>query len=156
MGCGSVLDAAQPQIPTALAECGVTCAGGPERPPGKWFPSRKFSGWHRLRLFAGMAATDTNVRSITAPEELGLDTRISFRETVARELDGMADGARLVIDLSQTRKVDSAGLSALMLVHRHASGRNQRLILRAPSEELRFLLALTLMTDLFEIDPARA
>jgi hypothetical protein len=29
-------------------------------------------------------------------------------------------------------------------------------VLRAPSEELRFLLALTLMTDLFEIDPARA
>ncbi len=103
-----------------------------------------------------MAATETNVRSITAPEELGLDTRVSFREAVARELDGMADGARLVIDLGQTRRVDSAGLSALMLVHRHAAGRNQRLILRAPSEELRFLLALTLMTDLFEFDPAGA
>jgi ABC-type transporter Mla MlaB component len=60
------------------------------------------------------------------------------------------------VDLAQTKRVDSAGLSALMLIQRHASDRSQRIVLRDPSDEMRFLLALTLMTDLFEIEPKQA
>ena len=104
-----------------------------------------------------MSATQaTAIRTIQAPEALGLDTRLEFRESVTRELKALPDGAALTIDLSQTARVDSAGLSALMLVQRHASDRSQRIILKDPSEELRFLLALTLMTDLFEMEPKRA
>ena len=103
-----------------------------------------------------MSATQETARSITAPEALGLDTRLSFRESVTRALDAMPDGGVLTVDLSRTTRVDSAGLSALMLIQRHASDRSQRVVLRNPSEELRFLLALTLMTDLFEISTARS
>ena len=92
-------------------------------------------------------------RQITAPEELGLDTRLEFRESASRELDALSEGATLVVDLGRTSRVDSAGLSALMLLSRRASERNQRIVLKDPSEELRFLLALTLMTDLFEMEP---
>ena len=102
-----------------------------------------------------MSAPQVTARSITAPEALGLDTRLEFRESVTRELDGMPDGGVPTIDLAQTTKVDSAGLSALMLIQRHAADRGQRIVLRDPSGELRFLLALTLMTDLFEIPPTR-
>jgi hypothetical protein len=42
-----------------------------------------------------------------------------------------------------------------MLVQRQAADRGQRVVLRQPSEELRYLLALTLMTDLFEFEPER-
>jgi anti-anti-sigma factor len=101
-----------------------------------------------------MSATQASARSITAPEELGLDTRLSFRESASKELDALPDGATLVVDLGQTVRVDSAGLSALMLLQRRASERGQRIALKDPSEELRFLLALTLMTDLFEISPS--
>lgn len=102
-----------------------------------------------------MSSTEAAARSIVAPEELGLETRLAFRESATRELDALPDAATLILDLGATRRVDSAGLSALMLLQRHAADRGQRLILRQPSEELRFLLALTLMTDLFVIDPAR-
>lgn len=101
-----------------------------------------------------MSATQAIARSITAPEELGLDTRLSFRESASKELDAMPDGATLVVDLGQTVRVDSAGLSALMLLQRRASERGQHISLKDPSEEMRFLLALTLMTDLFEISPS--
>jgi anti-anti-sigma factor len=92
---------------------------------------------------------------ITAPEELGLDTRVEFREGVIRELDRLPEGASVTIDLARTLRVDSAGLSTLMLVQRHAETRRQRVILLHPSDELRFLLALTQMNDLFEVEPRR-
>jgi anti-anti-sigma factor len=100
-----------------------------------------------------MSATQVTARIIVAPESLGLETRVEFRETVTRELDRMNDGGVLTVDLAQTKRVDSAGLSALMLIQRHAVERGQRIVLRDPSDEMRFLLALTLMTDLFEIEP---
>ena len=59
---------------------------------------------------------------------------------------------RLVIDLSATRTIDSAGLGALMLIQRMAAERRQTVVLRAPSEEIRFLLVLTKLADLFDID----
>ena len=63
---------------------------------------------------------------------------------------------RLVIDLSATQHVDSAGLGALMLVQRRAAERRQRVVLRSASEELRFLLMLTKLDDLFELEPKQA
>lgn len=101
-----------------------------------------------------VAAPDV-ARCIAAPEELGLDTRVEFREGVIRELNGLPDGAALAIDLTPTLRVDSAGLSALMLVQRHAETRGQRVVLQNPSDELRFLLALTHMADLFDVEPKR-
>jgi len=41
---------------------------------------------------------------------------------------------RLVIDLSGTRSVDSAGLGALMLIQRKAAERRQTVCLRAPTK----------------------
>ena len=102
-----------------------------------------------------MSAIEASARHIAAPEELGLDTRLEFREVVTRELADMPDGGTLILDLARTVRGDSAGLSVLMLVQRQAADRGQRLILRQPSEELRFLLALTLLTDLFEFESTR-
>jgi anti-anti-sigma factor len=102
-----------------------------------------------------MSALQTSARIITAPEELGLETRLAFREVVTRELAELPDGGILILDLAGTVRVDSAGLSVLMLIQRQAADRNQRIVLRKPSEELRYLLALTLMTDLFEIEPGQ-
>jgi anti-anti-sigma factor len=103
-----------------------------------------------------MSATQVTARNIVAPEALGLDTRVEFRASATRELDAMPDGGALILDLAKTKRVDSAGLSALMLIQRHASDRGQRIVLRDPSDEMRFLLALTLMTELFEIEPKQA
>ncbi len=74
-------------------------------------------------------------KTIAAPERLDLESR-----TV------------LVIDLSGTRSVDSAGLGALMLIQRKAAERRQTVCLRGANEELRFLLVLTKLDDLFELE----
>ncbi|MBA3346798.1 MAG: STAS domain-containing protein [Gemmatimonadales bacterium] len=92
-------------------------------------------------------------RGLTAPETLGLETRVEVRKAAARLLEEMPEGTgRLVIDLVQTRQVDSAGLGALMLIQRQAAERRQLVVLRNPSDELRFLLVITKLSDLFQIE----
>jgi len=90
---------------------------------------------------------------MAAPETLGLDTRVEIRKAAIRLLEEMPEGVgRLVIDLAGTRHVDSAGLGALMLIQRRAAERRQVVVLRSASEEIRFLLMLTKLDDLFELE----
>jgi anti-anti-sigma factor len=94
---------------------------------------------------------------LAAPERLSLESRTAFRHAASELLEQMDEGAgRLVIDLSGTRHVDSAGLGALMLVQRRAAERRQSVCLRGANEELRFLLVLTKLDDLFELESGQA
>src|SRR5918912_332140 len=96
-------------------------------------------------------------RGLAAPETLGLETRVEIRKAAFRLLEEMPEGAgRLIIDLAQTRHVDSAGLGALMLIQRRAAERRQVVVLRNISEEIRFLLVLTKLDDLFQLESAFA
>ena len=100
-----------------------------------------------------LMSTRPEERTIAAPERLDLDSRTAFRRAAGDVLEGLAEGAgRLVIDLSGTRSVDSAGLGALMLIQRKAAERRQTVCLRGANEELRFLLVLTKLDDLFELE----
>lgn len=101
-----------------------------------------------------MSVKQDSTRFLTAPSELGLETRASFREAAMRELEGLAEGGTLSVDLSGTKRVDSAGLSALMLIQGRAAERGQRVVLQDASDEFRYLLALTQLTDLFAVEPS--
>ncbi len=92
-------------------------------------------------------------RGLSAPVTLGLESRVAIRKAAIQLLEDMPEGTgRLLIDLGRTRHVDSAGLGALMLIQRTAAERRQVVILRNPSEEIRFLLVLTKLDDLFQIE----
>lgn len=98
-------------------------------------------------------ATVPSEKVLAAPETLGLDTRTAFRRSATELLEQLPEGAgRLVVDLTATRAVDSAGLGTLMLVQRRAAERRQTVCLRGANEELRFLLVLTKLDDLFELE----
>src|SRR5688500_20323693 len=99
-----------------------------------------------------MSATQATARNITAPEELGLETRLAFREVVTRELAEMPDGGILILDMTRTVKVDSAGLSVIMLIQRQADDRSQRVVLSKPPVVLSCLLAMTQLSFLFVHD----
>ncbi|HXF95959.1 MAG TPA: STAS domain-containing protein [Gemmatimonadales bacterium] len=90
---------------------------------------------------------------LAAPEALSLESRVAFRRAAVELLEQLPEGeGRLVIDLTGTRYVDSAGLGALMLIQRRAAERRQTVCLRGANEELRFLLVLTKLDDLFELE----
>ena len=77
----------------------------------------------------------------------------TIREAAEQLLEEMPEGSgRLIIDLTHTREVDSAGLGALMLIQRLAAERRQPVVLRNPSEEIRFLLTITKLYDLFTVE----
>ncbi|MDQ2670087.1 MAG: STAS domain-containing protein [Gemmatimonadota bacterium] len=102
-----------------------------------------------------MSATHTLTRRIAAPAVLGLDTRSDFLTQATGLLEEMPDGAgALLVDFANTMSVDSAGLGALMLVQRRAAERRQAVVLQQMSDELRFLLTLTKLDDLFEFQAA--
>ncbi|HEX5386891.1 MAG TPA: STAS domain-containing protein [Gemmatimonadales bacterium] len=104
-----------------------------------------------------MNSAHATARELVAPERLGLDTRVEFRKAAIALLDQLPEGdGRLLIELNGTRHVDSAGLGALMLIQRHAAARRQTVVLRHPSDELRFLLVLTKLADLFQLESAAA
>ena len=92
-------------------------------------------------------------RGLAAPETLGLETRVAIRQAAEQLLEAMPEGSgRLVIDLTHTREVDSAGLAALMLIKSLAAERLQPVVLSNPSEEIRFLLTITKLYDLFIVE----
>lgn len=98
-------------------------------------------------------STRSTEKVLAAPEVLSLESRTTFRRTAVELLEQLAQGSgRLVVDLSGTRQVDSAGLGALMLIQRKAAERRQTVCLRGANEELRFLLVLTKLDDLFELE----
>ena len=99
-----------------------------------------------------MSATETHSRNIAAPEILGLDTRGGFRDEAVGILEQLGDEGALIVDFQATRRIDSAGLGALMLVQRKAVERAQRVVLRNLRDEFRFLLVLTKLDDLFDIE----
>ncbi len=88
-----------------------------------------------------------------APAKLGLKTREEFRRGCESLLDSLPRGrGRLVIDMELTQDIDSAGLQSLMLVQRYAAERKHVVELRNTNEEIRFLLVLTQLDSLFELD----
>jgi anti-anti-sigma factor len=92
-------------------------------------------------------------RGLSAPDTLGLETRVQIRKAAIELLEEMPEGTgRLVIDLGHTRYIDSAGLGALMLIQRRAAERRQTVVLRHPNQEIRFLLVLTKLYDLFQVE----
>ena len=94
---------------------------------------------------------------IRAPEKLGLETRIEFRKVAAALVDRIPSGAGyLVVDCATLNSIDSSGLNALILVQRRAASRRVRVVLRELGEELRALLVLTKLDDLFEVENGTA
>src|SRR5690606_42072452 len=80
-----------------------------------------------------MMATHTDARELSGPVNLGLETRVEFRQAAVDLMDTMTEpGGRLIIDLTGTRSVDSAGLGVLMLIQRHAAERRVTVILKQP------------------------
>ena len=102
-----------------------------------------------------MLSTQPHVKCIAAPAHLGLESRTEFRQAASALIEALPERTgRLVIDLTTTRQVDSAGLGALMLIQRRAAERRQVVVLRNANDELRFLLVLTKLDDLFQLESA--
>ena len=95
-----------------------------------------------------------NESQVIAPVHLGAQTRAVFRDealAALARLDDEVPGGRLVIDMGQTQRVDSAGLGTLVMLQLKAAERKHSVELSHASEEIRFLLLMTRLEDRFVI-----
>ena len=91
---------------------------------------------------------------VRAPAFLGAQTRATFREQALAALASLAEapGGKLVIDLSGTERLDSAGLGTIVMLQLRAAQQRCSVVLHGPSEEIRFLLLMTRLEDRFIIE----
>ena len=104
-----------------------------------------------------MRSTHDAERGMAAPETLGLDTRVEIRKAAVKLLEEMPEGVgRLVIDLGAhpPRRLGRAGRPDVDSAP--CSGAAPGVVLRNPSDEIRFLLVLTKLDDLFQLESAAA
>ena len=92
---------------------------------------------------------------VRAPAQLTAQHRRPFRDEALAALTRLegATGGRLVIDLSDTVRVDSAGLGTLVVLQLRAAEHRHAVVLRGTCEEVRLLLLMTRLDDRFEIEP---
>ena len=96
-----------------------------------------------------------NESLVVAPAHLGAHTRATFREDALAALARLEDsepGGRLVVDMKQTQRLDSAGLGTLVMLQLRAAERRHSVVLRGASEEIRFLLLMTRLEDRFVVE----
>ncbi len=96
---------------------------------------------------------------VMAPAALDRDSRTAFRRSALAEVESAPAGLvgrRIVVDLTHTMRVDSAGLGALIMLQQRVAELRHTVCLRGASEELRFLLVLTRLDDRFEYEPPAA
>jgi anti-anti-sigma factor len=93
--------------------------------------------------------------TVQAPVHLGESSRAEFRERALQALASLqqSPGGRLVVDLSRTERLDSAGLGTLVMLQMRAADQRCCVMLQGPSEEIRFLLLMTRLEDRFIIEP---
>ena len=93
---------------------------------------------------------------VHAPAALNTASRGAFYDAALAaldQLDAMGAPGRLAVDMRLTDRVDSTGLSVLVLIQVRAAERKHSVALLGASEEIRFLLLMTRLEDRFDLDP---
>ena len=91
----------------------------------------------------------TGFAVVEGPAQFIVDNRSEVRQRVRAQLE--QGHATVVVDLSRTEYVDSAGLGTLVLLNREARAAGGCLILAGLSEHVRDLLRLVRLDEVFTI-----
>jgi anti-sigma B factor antagonist len=86
---------------------------------------------------------------VEGPTQFIIDNRADVRQRVRAQLE--QGRATVVVDLSRTEYVDSAGLGTLVLLNREARAVGGCLVLAGLSEHVRDLLRLLRLDEVFTI-----
>jgi anti-sigma B factor antagonist len=86
---------------------------------------------------------------VEGPAQFIIDNRSEVRQRVRSQLE--QGRSRVIVDLSQTEYVDSAGLGTLVLLNKEARAAGGCLVLAGLSEHVRDLLRLVRLDEVFTI-----
>ncbi|MCI3150462.1 MULTISPECIES: STAS domain-containing protein [Streptomyces] len=103
-------------------------------------------------LHLDVRRTGTDRHLITVQGTLDLHTARQLADTLQSLL--LADGDSVLLDLSGVTFLDSSGLTCLIAAYRTARTTGARLVLVAPSQPVRHMLALTGVDQVLHSYPA--
>ncbi|WOD40845.1 anti-sigma factor antagonist [Nodosilinea sp. E11] len=90
---------------------------------------------------------------VSVPSTLTVVEAVEFEQQVKRQSSSQPAPKTIVIDLSQTGFIDSSGLGALVICYRTCHGKGISMVLRGVQEQVRMVLALTDLEQLFTFEP---
>jgi anti-sigma B factor antagonist len=109
----------------------------------------------RMSLFALQSSTQAERCKVTASGEIDIQAVDGFLAACTRPLD--EPGIRcLAIDLAAVTFIDSAGIVALIQLHKRSLELGKQLILERPSSRVLQVLDMTALDTMFTIDPVAA
>jgi anti-anti-sigma factor len=98
--------------------------------------------------------TLTTVRVVSVPSTLTVVEAVEFEQLVKHHCSSQPAPKTIIIDLSKTEFIDSSGLGALVICYRTCQAENIAMVLRGVREQVRMVLVLTDLEQLFTFEPA--
>lgn len=99
------------------------------------------------------AAEDLDTACVVAvPSTLTVVEAVEFEQQVKRHCLSQPVPKSIIIDLSQTEFIDSSGLGALVICYRTCKSKSMDMVLRGVQEQVRMVLALTDLEQLFTFE----
>lgn len=92
-------------------------------------------------------------RVVSVPSTLTVVEAVEFEQQVKRHCLSQPAPETIIIDLSQTQFIDSSGLGALVICYRTCHTKGIAMVLRGVQEQVRMVLALTDLEQLFTFEP---
>ncbi|MEO1069774.1 MAG: sugar transferase, partial [Cyanobacteria bacterium J06638_6] len=93
---------------------------------------------------------------VSVPSTLTILEAVEFEQQVKRHCLSEPAPAKIIIDLVETNFVDSSGLGALVICYRTCQAKGIAMVLRGVQEQVRMVLALTDLEQLFTFEAAAA
>lgn len=90
---------------------------------------------------------------VSVPSTLTVVEAVEFERQVKQLCQNQPELETIIIDLSQTNFIDSSGLGALVICYRTCKLKSIALVLRGVQEQVRMVLALTDLEQLFTFEP---
>ncbi|MGB6016513.1 MAG: STAS domain-containing protein, partial [Nodosilinea sp.] len=98
------------------------------------------------------AAEDLATCVVSVPSTLTVVVAVEFEQQVKRHCLSQPVPQSIIIDLSQTGFIDSSGLGALVICYRTCKAKGMDMVLRGVQEQVRMVLALTDLEQLFTFE----